>query len=119
MFKNWQTLYYVGYNENTKLYEACIRIIDDNFIDEVVSGLCHKDMVNSGDNCIVICGAVIKCYTDRNLPVASNLFRFMKIGKETYPNWDYKYQISPCYKEYQPLFTEQLNKEINMYLTFV
>ena len=120
MFKKIDYLQYLDFNSDTRLYEARYRIVDDDFIAKIVFGvdgyITPSPMIK-GENAIGNTGAIIKCYSERNLPITPNLFRFMMWGQKSISHWTYKEQVM-WYQTYLPSFTEQINKEINMYLTF-
>lgn len=99
MYKSYK---FLTVSEITGLY--IYQIIDDNF----------EDLVEI-KNGTAICNAIIEVYSKRNLPVASNIIRFMLLCRNYY-NWSLDDQIKH-YKYYTPRWPE-VDKEIKKYLLF-
>jgi hypothetical protein len=109
MFKSYEYIRSLGYDEATKQYQAEYKIADTDFEDVVVLGMASIATDGGGS------AAVINCYTKRNLPVASNLIRYMLGVQEKY-DWPLDKQVE-WNKAYNPRWKE-VEKDLQMYLLF-
>ena len=95
----------MGKDPKTKLHSYLFKIIDEDFEEDVV-GTGHAPTE----------GAVINCYSKRNLNVSKNLFLMFMYYKKQY-EYSIQQQISWCIK-YQLLFPKY-KEDVEKYLTLI
>jgi hypothetical protein len=114
MFKDYKHIQLLTPNEHA-LWRHQFRIYDDDF-EAVVEGVSGSG-VNGKSPGAAIDDAIITCYTERNLPVAPNLFRFFLLFAKKSPYvWTIDKQVK-WNKEHNPRWP-LVEKEMQMYLLF-
>jgi hypothetical protein len=112
MFKSIQYLKYLEYNLKTDLYLYLFKIIDDDFEEETVG---TSEGNAAGENV----GAVINCYSKRNLNVPKNLLLFfMFIEKQHGSKFNSIRQQIEFNMKHQSLFPKY-KEEIESYLSLI
>ena len=98
----------MGKDPKTKLHSYLFKIIDEDFEEDVV-GTGHAPTE----------GAVINCYSKRNLNVSKNLFLMFMFNEKLYGSRhnNIQQQISWC-MEYQKLFPKY-KEEVEKYLLLI
>jgi hypothetical protein len=110
MFKSIHYLKYLGFDPKPGLYSSLFKITDDDFEEEIAgAATAHDNVVRSS-------GAVINCYSKRNLNVPKNLLLLFMFYEKDYVKKHYsiEQQISYCMK-YQNLFPKY-KEEVEKYL---
>jgi len=116
MFVSIKHKEYLGYNSKINLYECKFELTDSEFRTVVVLGSVRGDAGWRG-LLLADVGIIISEYSKRNLNVAANLIKLIISYKEKY-NWSINAQLN-CYREYQPLFTKEIEEELQKYLTLI
>jgi hypothetical protein len=119
MFKSIQPLRYLGQDPKTKFHSYLYKIIDEDFEEEIAA---ERDVIAVGARLHLdpaAGGAIINCYSKRNLNVSKNLFLMFMFNKKAYGSRynNIQQQISNCMK-YQPLFPKY-KEDVEKYLTLI
>jgi hypothetical protein len=114
MFQSIQYLNYLGYDQRTKLYSNLFKITDSDFEEEVAdAGSAEPSGLGLG------AGAVITCYSKRNLNVPKNLLLLFMFNEKQYGFEYYSIQNQIFYcEQYQPLFPKY-KEEVEKYLLLI
>src|ERR1700743_33070 len=116
MFVSIKNIKYLGVEPGTKAYKYEFELTDSEFRTVVVLGSVRGDAGWRG-LLLADVGIIISEYSKRNLNVAANLIKLIISYKEKY-NWSINAQLN-CYREYQPLFTKEIEEELQKYLTLI
>jgi hypothetical protein len=112
MFKSIKFLKYLEFNSKTNLYSDLYKIIDDDFEEEIMGERPGNSPARFGGGE----GAIINCYSKRNLNVPKNLFLFFMFNEKQYGSiyYNIQQQISYCMKN-KPLFPKY-KEDVEKYL---